>query len=342
MKKASVSMIVTALVFLSGTIYAGGAADDQQDGAAMKTYTLQFALAAADAHEMGVFIHEVKDNIEARSDGNIKVDIYPNSQLGGDRELLEGCQAGNISMVVQATSPQVTFMPELAVFDIPSVMTDMEDTYEALQGEFGDRISRIYEDAGYQLLTLYPIANRQMTSNVEVRSFEDFRGIKIRTMENPYHIAFWKSLGANPTPLNFSELYIALQQGVVDAQENPAVAIIATKLFEQQKYFINTNHIQFLTSVIMNKDLYDGMPEEYRQLIDDVVSTAAVNNMNLMMANGVKNIQFLKDNGVEVIDLSSETMAQIRNAATPVYSMIRSEVGDDLVDSLLDSLGLEL
>ncbi len=304
-----------------------------------KQYVLKFAYAASDKSSAGETGNAIKSRLEAESGGAFKVEIYPNAQLGGDRELLEGCQAGDISMVMQATAPQVSFIPQLAVFDMPCALTDPDAATKALSaGAFRTKISTYYDKAGLKLVQLVPSAFRDMSSNKAVRNMDDFKGIKIRTMENPYHLAFWKALGANPTPLAFSELYIALQQNMVQAQENPVEVLIASKLGEVQKYVILTHHILFINTVVMNKKLYDGMPADLQKLIDKVLYETGIESAKKALANADEVLVKLKTQGKEVIQPSPEMLAKIKMLAKPVYDMIGKAVGQDLVDALLSEV----
>lgn len=300
--------------------------------------TLQIACSASESSPGAVTAFKVAELIEAKSGGSIKVDVYPNAQLGGDRELIESTQAGSLAMTTLTTAPMVSFIPELAVFDMPVALTDLDVAYEVVNGEFGDLIKQKYDDAGFKLLMIVPDSFRIMSSNVDVKKFEDFKGIDIRTMENKYHMAFWKNLGANPTPLAFGELYIALQQGLVKAQENPYATITASKLYEQQKYIVNTNHIMFLSTTVMNKDIYDGLSAEHKAVIDESFAEAA----DFAFAEGSRQagvaLQTLKDAGLEIIDLSDEEYAKVQEAAKPVYEMIKEDIGSELVDALLKAL----
>lgn len=300
--------------------------------------TLQIALSANETSPGGVTANKVKEIIEAKSGGNLKVDVYPNAQLGGDRELIESTQAGSLSMATLTTAPMVSFIPELAVFDMPVALSDLDVARKVLNGPFRELIAAKYEAAGFKLLMMVPDSFREMSSNVPVNKYEDFTGIDIRTMENKYHMAFWQNLGANPSPLAFSELYIALQQGLVDAQENPYATLVASKLYEQQKYIINTNHIMFISTTVMNKDLYDSLSDDQKAVLNE--SFAEVEEF--AFAEGKRqadaSLQFIKDAGIEVIDLAPEEYAKMQKAAEPVYDMIRQDIGTELVDALLKAL----
>lgn len=345
MKKSKIMSLLLALVLVVSLAACGNQQSsepnqgEQQDSDSQEPeYNLQLALSAADSSPAGITAKKVKELMEEKSNGKITVDVYPDAQLGGDRELIESCQAGNLAMVSLTTAPMVNFIPELAVFDMPVALSDLDVAKKVLSGPFRDKIGEKYENAGFKLLMMAPDSYRVMSSNIPVKKIEDFNGIKIRTMENKYHMAFWKALGANPSPLAFSELYIALQQGLVDAQENPYATIIASKLYEQQKYIINTNHIMFLSTTVMNKDLYDSMPSEYQKIVDEVFAEADQYAFETGKQEADKSIKQLKDAGLEIIDLPQDVVQKMKEAAEPVYDMIREDIGADLVDSLLKEL----
>ncbi len=347
MKKSKfLSVLLAGALMLNLAGCSGGADATEQTGGADagapedQVYTLQLAYSAAESSPAGIVAAKTEELLEERSGGRIQVDVYPNAQLGGDRELIESSQAGNIAMVTLTTAPMVNFIPELAVFDMPAALTDIDVAMEVLNGEgdFKQQIDKKYEEAGFQLVMMAPVGYRQMSSNVPVNSMSDFDGIKIRTMENKYHLAFWKALGANPSPLAFSELYIALQQGLVDAQENPYATVVAAKLFEQQDYIINTNHIMFISTIVMNKDIYDGLPEDLRAIVDEVSAEMAQFSHDVGISEDAKALELLKSEGLEIIDLTPEQFAEIQELAKPVYDMIREDIGTELVDSLLSEI----
>jgi len=308
--------------------------------AAKPEYTLQLAGAyPSTGNTPRAFVtQKIKEMIEQRSNGKIKVEVYLDNQLGGDREILEGCQVGGIAMVSQTTAPQVTFIPELAVFDIPMLFDNLDLARKVLSGSFRQKLEPLYEKAGLKLLLFEPIYYRETTTNKPIKTINDFKGIKIRTMENKYHMAFWKALGANPTPLNFSELYIALQQGIVDAQENPYEIVWANKFYEVQKYLVNTHHICFILSIVMNKGLYDSMPAEYKKIITDSMNEAsdmlfenAKANNEALLANVVKQ-------GMTVIELTDDMKQGMDKAAKGVEQMVRKDVGNGIVDDLMTAI----
>ncbi len=205
------------LVSLSAGILAGCAADQEE-----QTYAYPLATASPEDTVTQIYAEKFAEEVDRLSGGRIEIQIYPNSVLGGDRELLESCYDGDIPFVVQNTAPQVNFIPDTAVFDSPCVFDSLEEVRETIdEPEFLDLIRRSYREAGYELLGFADQGFRVMSTNQKVESFEDFAGQKIWTMENQYHLEFWKALGANPTPMNFSEVYIGLQQNTIECPGEP-------------------------------------------------------------------------------------------------------------------------
>lgn len=154
-------------------------------------------------------------------------------------------------------------------------------------------------------------------------------------MENPNHLAYWQALGANPTPMAFSEVYIGLQQGTIDAQENPYEVIVSAKLFEQQKYVINTNHMFHAIQLVTNKALYEGLPADVQAIIDQAVAEASTFAREQADARVADRVKIITDSGAEIVEVSDELRAEMEAAAATVYPSIAEKIGQDLVDGIL-------
>jgi TRAP-type C4-dicarboxylate transport system substrate-binding protein len=172
-----------------------------------------------------------------------------------------------------------------------------------------------------------------MSSNKEVYTVEDFKGQKIRTMENPYHLRFWKALGANPTPMTFSEVYIGLQQGTIDAQENPYEVIVSNRLFEQQDFVIQTNHLPHLISLIVSSEFMDGLSADQQAIIRKAAETAKVEARAQSDARIDSRIATIEESGTRIITLDDENMSVIRQKCIPVYEAIEEVVSADLIEA---------
>ena len=276
--------------------------------------------------------------MENRSEGRISATVYTNGTLGGDSEALQSCADGSLAFVLSTTAPQVNLMPELAVFDLPNLYTDI-DQFRALfeNQELIDKLNQIYTQNGFQLLGIADSGFRVMTSNKEVNSMSDLSGVKIRTMQNSNHIAIWQAYGANPTPMSFGEVYIGLQQGTIVAQENPIEVAVASKFYEQQKYVILTNHLPHACVCLMSGDVYASLPADLQEVVLQAGEAATEYTRQLSSAQNAEQLQFLEENDTVVIQLPDQVYEEMRTAAQPVYDAIAEQVGQEMMDLLLSA-----
>lgn len=283
-----------------------------------------------------LFAERFAQEVDRLSGGEILIKVYPNSTLGGDRELLESCADGDIPFLVQNTAPQVTFMSDLAVFDLPCVFDSLDACREKLDDPaFYQLVCDVYTQGGYHLLGMADQGFRVMSTNQAVYSLADFKGQKIRTMENPYHLAFWQSLGATPTPMSFSEVYIGLQQHTIDAQENPYEVIVSNRLYEQQDYIVETNHLPHLISLIVNDDFFQSFSPEDQEILTQAAQTATQYAREQSDARISQRISVIEESGTQVISLSEELRQAIRQACQGVYSAIEETVSPELFQAYL-------
>ena len=337
-KKKKLFRKVTALaaVIALGASLAGCGSSD---GETTQRYSWPLATASPEDTVTQIFAEKFAEEISELSDGRMKIQVYANSTLGGDRDLLETCADGDIPFVVQNTAPQVSFMGDLAVFDLPCVFDSLDECREKIDNpEFYDLISNVYTEGGYHLLGMADQGFRVMSTNKPVYSFSDFKGQKIRTMENSYHMDFWKALKANPTPMSFSEVYIGLQQSTIDAQENPYEVIVSNKLYEQQDYVVETNHLPHLISLIVSDEFFEGLTGEQQEIIREAAETAKEYAREQSDERIASRIQTIEESGTQIISLNDEMHEQIRELCKPVYESIEKNVSEDLVDAYLGDM----
>ena len=284
-----------------------------------------------------LYSQKFADEVNRLSKGKMKIEVYPNSTLGGDRELLESCSDGDIPFVVQNTAPQVTFMPDTAVFDLPSAFTTIEEARAAVDNPvFYKKMEKVYEKGGFKLLGYADQGFRVMSTNKEVKSIDDFKGQKIRTMENSYHMDFWKALKANPTPMTFSEVYIGLQQKTIDAQENPYEVIVSSKLYEQQDYVVETNHLPHYISLIVSDEFYKDLPKDQQKIIEEAAETAKEYARKASDERIEDRMKVIKDSGTKIVTLDKKTQEDVRKAASDIYKSIKENVSKDIFNAYLN------
>lgn len=330
MKKFSL-IILAAFCIASFSAAAASAASKQT-----------FAVTNDSAEDTVTHLMTVKfaELLKQKSGGSYKTQVYPSGQLGSDRELLQSAQAGDIAFVLQTTAPQVNFVPKLSVFDLPNLFPNIEVARRSID-RFLPTIAKEYEKNGFKILGIGDQGFRVMSSNKKIDKLADFKGIKIRTMENKYHIAYWRALGANPTPLPWGEVYLSLQQGTIDAQENPVEVIVAAKLYEQQKYVVMTNHVLHSITITMSKKIYDKLPAEDKKLIESAAAETVKWGRQQANSRVGDRVSTLKKNNTQILELSPAMIAEMRKASNGVYEMTRKDVGADLVKALEDIVKAE-
>ena len=227
-------------------------------------------------------------------------------------------------------------MHDLAVFDLPCAFDSLDDCREKIDDpQFWQLISDVYTEGGYHLLGMADQGFRVMSTNKNVSAFSDFRGQKIRTMENSYHLAFWKALGANPTPMTFSEVYIGLQQHTIDAQENPYEVIVSNRLYEQQDYVVETNHLPHLISLIVNDDFFQNLSKEDQDILTQAAETATAYAREQSDDRIADRIATIEASGTQILTLSDETRDAMRDAAASVYTSIESSINEDIYNAYM-------
>ncbi len=331
-KKCLITGLIGGLTL--ATLLLTGCSDSEDE---VQRYAWPLATASPEDTVTQLYAEKFAEEVERLSDGKMQIQVYANSTLGGDRDLLETCADGDIPFVVQNTAPQVTFMSDLAVFDLPCVFDSLDQCREKLDDpEFYSLVSDVYTEGGYHLLGMADQGFRVMSTNKKVSSFSDFKGQKIRTMENSYHLAFWKAIGASPTPMSFSEVYIGLQQHTIDAQENPYEVIVSNNLYEQQDYVIETNHLPHLISLIVNDEFYQDLSEEEQEIMNQAAATALTYAREQSDSRIADKIATIEASGTEIITLTDEERQEIRKAAEGVYEQIKEVVDPDLYEAYMN------
>lgn len=321
-----------------------GNTDTVEAGEALgaENFNYIFGHGAAENSIGDLYCLKFKELVEAKSGGSITVDVYSGSQLGTYGEMLQSLQTGDIGGMIFQPAPAVSFVPELAVLDIPYAFLGctQEQIDKALnESDFTDILKQSFDSSGYKFMSFAQVATfREVTSNKPVNKAEDFAGLKIRTLENNNHIAFWKAVGANPTPVAFGELYLSLQQGLVDAQENPYDTALNAGFPEVQKYLIETHHILYPNLFIVSKDLYESMPAEYQAVFDEAAAEAKEYAEQLMAESAATDRQKLIDAGMEEIVLPDSELEILAEKGAGVEELVREQIGSDTVDAFLDAL----
>lgn len=297
--------------------------------------TIKIGHGAAEGYHMHKAWLKFKEEMEKKSGGRIAVEIYPNGQVGGDRELTEAVQSGIIDMTCPVIEVMAGWDDNFAVPGLPFIFRDRADALKALDGKFGlmllDRATK------YDLKALGYMENgiRQITSNkCPIITPDDLKGVKIRTMQVQAHMDAFKLMGANPTAMSFNEVYSALQQGVVDAEENPLGHITSSKFYEVQKCLTLTGHVYSTHIVLANPDFYSSLSDEDKKLMDTSLKEAIAYQQQVIAGEEAQQVKDIEKAGVKVTRLTPEQRAAFERVTQPVRDTYLKKADPKLVEAL--------
>jgi C4-dicarboxylate-binding protein DctP len=277
-----------------------------------------------------------KELAEAKTNGRVKVEIYPNSQLYKDREELEALQLGAVQMLAPSVSK---FGPlgvrKFEVFDFPYLFPDQKALDRVTDGAVGQGLFKLLEPKGIVGLAYWSNGFKQFSANRPLKGLDDFKGLKIRIQSSKVIEGEIKALGAIPQVMAFSEVYTALQQGVVDGEENTVSNKYTQKMHEVQKYMTMTDHGVVMYAVIVNKKFWEGLPADIRGELQDAMSEASRYERDIAQhENDIALDKIKAARTTEIYVLPGAQRAALRKAMDPVYEQYSSVVGKDTLDSI--------
>jgi len=298
-----------------------------------KQVVLKLGHAVAPEHPYHLGAVRYSDLVAQRTKSKVKIDVYPSTQLGNERDMVEGLQLGTIDLVVTSTGPLGGFVPRMFVVDLPFLFRDREHAYKVLDGPIGRELLDAFSAKGIKGLAFWENGFRQMTNSVRpIEKPEDLRGIKIRTMENKVHLSAFRAFGASPTPMAWSEVYTALQQKTIDAQENPIAIIYFQKIYEVQKYLALTDHFYSPTPLLMSLKAFNNLPKNFQKIMLDTAMECATFERNLLRDNEAKQLAEIKAKGMQV---TLPNKKPFQDAVVPVYKEFESQFGKETIDRII-------
>lgn len=277
------------------------------------------------------------DLIKERSSGRIQITVYSDGQLGkGERELLEALQQGTVDLYAGSTGPIGGFSPSMLIVDIPFLFRDYTHVDKVLDGPIGKQLLDDLEKANLKGLAFWENGFRNLTNSKRpVKLPEDAKGLKIRTMENKVHITAWKEVGAIPTPMAWAEVYGALQQKVVDGQENPVAVISTSKLNEVQSYLSMTQHVYSPAPIIMSLKKWQAMPKEDQDLFVKTALEVAPWQRKLGRDSEEKMLADLAQKNMSIV--KDVDKAAWQKAMQPAFEEFSKQFGKDKIDAILQT-----
>lgn len=306
--------------------------DGKEEVKEVKTMRIAHTLAPDSHYNKGLM--KFQELLEAKTDGQIKVELFHSAQLGSERDAIEGVSMGTIEATLSSTAPLANFSKKFMVFDLPFIIQDREKAFEVMDGDIGKGMLDSLDSKGIKGLGFWENGFRMLTnSSKAINTPEDIAGLKIRLMENPVHVETFKVLGAQPVPMPFGELFTALQQKTVDGQENPLVIIDTSKFNEVQDYLALTGHFYSPATFLVSKSFFDGLTPELQQSVIECEAEARTWQRNYCIELEKDLVTKLEDAGMTVTRPDKEALQE---ATKPVYEKFKDEIGEGVINALLN------
>jgi TRAP-type transport system periplasmic protein len=295
--------------------------------------SMKISISVAQNSHQGVAIDTFAKEVEKRTQGRYKIQTFYSGSLGGERESIEAVQLGTQELAFSSTGPVPNFVPEARILDIPFLFRDKAHARNVLDGAIGQDMLTKFDAKGFKALAWGENGVRHMTNSKRaVNSPDDLKGLKMRTMENPVHVAAYKGFGIVPTPMAFPEVFTALQQGTVDGQENPLSVIMAAKFDQVQKHLTLTGHVYSPAIFLMSKPAFDKLSAADKTAFLDSAKEGAKAGRARVDEDDAKGVAELKSKGMSVVE--NVDKAKFVAVLAPVNAEFEKQFGKDVLDKI--------
>ncbi|WP_043531536.1 TRAP transporter substrate-binding protein [Litchfieldella xinjiangensis] len=295
--------------------------------------TLRFGHLANEQNIWHQAAERFKAQVEENSDGRIEVQLYPNEQLGNEMDVINSIQLGTADMTITGESLQ-NWAPKAAMMAVPYAFRDSEHMHKAVEGEIGEEIeAQITERTNLVPLAWFERGARHLTSNRPITQPDELNGMRLRVPNVPLFVDTWEALGARPTPMAFSEVFTALQQNVIEGQENPLSLIESASFYEVQDYVNRTGHVRSWIYVVIGKNQLDSMSDELRQVVLDAAEEMQTYQAELFEEDQQRLEDALKERGMEFVEVDTDAFAE---KARPAVEEALTEEQRELFDAIQD------
>lgn len=301
--------------------------------------TIKFAATSPKGTPPAIGMEMFAEKVAERSGGKIKVRTFPNGVLGGDVQVLSSLQGSVIEMMTWNAGLMLNHVTDFGILDFPFLYTDTAKVDAMLDGEVGKMLTDQLPQQNLVGLAFWELGVRNLTNNKRpVTKLEDIAGLKVRAQQSPLFLDVWSALGANPTPLPFTEVHTALETGTVDGQENPAALILASKFNEVQKYLSLTRHNYNPQIVLIGKGFWDKLNDDEKKLLTDVAMEVRLEQRRISREADSKAIAELEAAGMQVNELPEAEITRIQEKIKPVVAKYAAKIDPELVKKVYEAM----
>ncbi len=303
---------------------------------AQETYNLKIACVLDAQHPIVIGARHMAEVAEKESGGRLKISVYPSSQLGGQREVLQSVQAGVVDGVVDATATLTNFVPQLGVVDLPYLAKDAATAFRLFDSPvFAKELGGPAAAAGFHIVQVWEITFRNVyTRSKPINAVADLKGQKIRVIPSPSYIALFRAFGAAPTPMAFGEIYTALQQGVIDGAENDTVTYQTTKHMEVARNLALTSHMMLANTLYISERVWQRLPDDIKAAIAKASAEARKTVTAERTPRDAKALDEIRAAG---INITQPDLAPFREIGQQTYKELSERLGPDLVGRIVEA-----
>lgn len=340
--KRSINVVIAVCLSVIFIFFGNNVLSQSADNVDTKIIELRVAQSKSAIHPVSQGIDKFAELVKEKSDGKILIDTYHDGLLGDDREVIESAQKGSVALASSSTPNMSSFTDYFMAWDLPYIFENKDEVYKAIDNEPGDIINKEMEKSGFKVIFYPDYGFRQIVNNKrEIKTPEDIAGMKIRTTNSQIEQADFEAFRANPTPVAWSEVFTALQQGTVDGEGNSYALLWDSKHQEVLKYATEVNYNYSSDIVVMNKELFDDMTEEQKNIIMEAGEEAMHWQRDVANEREDEAKQQFIDYGIEVYEPTEKEMLEWKQATEPVWDkfVVENKVDPDYVDVILETLG---
>ncbi len=304
-----------------------------------KAKTMVVGFGVPDGHFEQKALVKFKNYIEEKTDGSIIVELHGGNSIGVDLEVLEQIKINVAQMNLPSPAVLANIIPEVNILAIPFLFSSQDMAMEIVNGEWGKQLDPYFEKNGYVNLGFAPFGFRHLSSaGRPLDSLESLKGFKLRTLQNNMHVAIFSALGANPTPMPFSEMFTALQQGVIDGQENPLVNIYSQRLHEALKSITLNGHVFDYVVLVVGKNFFDSLTAEEQQIVREAADIAIASMEEDIIKDDDAARAAMESEGVVIIEPTQAFLDDMKNASQSLSDDFGTKINSDLYNSLKQAI----
>lgn len=341
--KRSIGWVMLVFVLTLGACGAKDTADDTKAEASDgETLELRVGVVVGDWSPHYKAAEAWAKQLDEESDGKIKLKIFPDGQLGGEREMFEAVQKGSLDVGLLSSSVYSAFEPKMSVLDIPFLVSDFDEAEKLMAGPVGEELDKLLLANGVRNLAWAHNDFRIITNNKQpIEKPEDLSAVKMRVPESKVLADWYKELGTMAVPMPFPDIYTALQQKVVDGQDNGPILSFAAKFFEHQKYLTVSNHQYSPIGFLFSDSVWAKLTDQQKELLESTAAEAAEIEMQAIREFNETAIKSMEEAGLETTYLDGEQLKAFKETTMPFLDDIRTVAGDELMDLVLKEAGYE-